>query len=71
MCGHHGGHTHTTHTSSHPMGVHEDPKQILQLRYARGEITREEYLQMLADLEGTGTPAASQTTHEHHTGSRS
>ncbi len=30
----------------------EDPKRLLQLRYARGEITREEYLQMLADLEG-------------------
>ncbi len=32
----------------------DDPKRILQLRYARGEITREEYLKMLADLEGTG-----------------
>ncbi len=30
----------------------EDPKQVLQTRYARGEITREEYLRMLADLEG-------------------
>ncbi len=29
----------------------DDPKRLLQLRYARGEITREEYLQMLADLE--------------------
>jgi len=29
----------------------QDPKQVLQMRYARGEITREEYLQMLADLE--------------------
>lgn len=29
----------------------EDPKRLLQLRYARGEISREEYLRMLADLE--------------------
>ncbi len=27
-------------------------REILQARYARGEITREEYQQMLADLEG-------------------
>jgi uncharacterized membrane protein len=26
------------------------PKEILQARYARGEITREQYQQMLADL---------------------
>ncbi len=26
------------------------PKEILQARYARGEITRDQYLQMLADL---------------------
>jgi putative membrane protein len=26
------------------------PKEILQIRYARGEITREQYLQMLEDL---------------------
>ena len=25
-------------------------KEVLQVRYARGEITREQYLQMLADL---------------------
>ncbi len=36
-------------------GAHEDPKRLLQLRYARGEITREEYLRMLADLEGRTT----------------
>lgn len=28
----------------------KSPKEILQLRYARGEITREQYQQMLADL---------------------
>jgi len=26
------------------------PREILQIRYARGEITREQYLQMLEDL---------------------
>ncbi len=26
------------------------PKDILQARYARGEITRDQYMQMLADL---------------------
>jgi putative membrane protein len=26
------------------------PKEILQIRYARGEITRDQYQQMLADL---------------------
>ncbi len=29
-----------------------DPLQALQLRYARGEIERDEYLQRRADLEG-------------------
>ncbi len=27
-----------------------DPKETLKLRYARGEVTREQYLQMLDDL---------------------
>ncbi len=51
--GHHGPHAYTT---TPPAGnpSPEDPKRLLQLRYARGEITREEYLQMLKDLE---TPA--------------
>ena len=30
------------------------PKEMLQLRYARGEINREEYLSMLKDLEEGG-----------------
>lgn len=29
----------------------DDPKTILKARYARGEITREQYLEMLRDLE--------------------
>lgn len=28
------------------------PREILQMRYARGEITREQYKQMLEDLSG-------------------
>ena len=34
--------------SSSPQG--QTPREILQIRYARGEITREEYQQMLSDL---------------------
>lgn len=30
-----------------------DPLHILQMRYARGEITREQYEQMRRDLEAT------------------
>ena len=55
MCGHHTM-QHTTHGAPvhehHTATSMEDPKRVLQLRYARGEITREEYLQMLKDLEG-------------------
>ena len=37
-------------SSSNPsMGV-QSPKEILQARYARGEITREQYQQMLTDI---------------------
>lgn len=31
-------------------GEQLSPREILQIRYARGEITREQYQQMLADL---------------------
>jgi putative membrane protein len=31
-------------------GAYSSPKEILQLRYARGEITREQYQEMLTDL---------------------
>lgn len=43
--------------SSNPAGPNNLPverssaKETLQIRYARGEITREQYLQMLADIE--------------------
>ena len=30
----------------------QTPKEILQMRYARGEITREQYQQMMQDLNG-------------------
>jgi putative membrane protein len=32
------------------VGTEAPPRDILQARYARGEITREQYQQMLADL---------------------
>ena len=50
MCHHHSmsmSHTHNAGSVAEPAS---DPKRILQVRYARGEITREQYLQMLADL---------------------
>jgi len=33
-----------------PRGIGTSPKEILQARYAQGEITRDQYQQMLADL---------------------
>ena len=33
-----------------PQSSDVSAKEVLQVRYARGEITREQYLQMLADL---------------------
>lgn len=41
----------STWLSHEAAGGPEDPKRVLQLRYARGEITREQYLAMLKDLE--------------------
>ena len=35
-----------------PAQNHETPLEILKARYARGEISREEYEQMRQDLEG-------------------
>lgn len=35
-----------------PALPHETPLQVLQKRYARGEITREQYLEMKRELEG-------------------
>ena len=34
------------------MPPHSEPRSILDARYAKGEITRDEYLRMRADLEG-------------------
>jgi uncharacterized membrane protein len=34
----------------HSAGTATSPKEILQVRYAQGEITRDQYQQMLADL---------------------
>ena len=36
--------------SSEELASVRSPKEVLQIRYARGEITREQYLEMLADL---------------------
>lgn len=33
-----------------PNGAPQSPREILQSRYTRGEITREQYLEILADL---------------------
>lgn len=37
-------------TNGGPMTSGQSPREILQARYARGEITREQYQQMLGDL---------------------
>jgi putative membrane protein len=37
-------------TSNSPSMSVQTPREILQARYARGEITREQYQQMLQDL---------------------
>jgi putative membrane protein len=39
-----------TTTPQPPAESKASPKEILQMRYARGEITREQYQQMLGDL---------------------
>jgi putative membrane protein len=33
------------------------PRDVLDARYAKGDLTREEYLQMKSDLEGPSRPA--------------
>lgn len=40
---------------SNTSGAQEDPLTILQRRYAKGEITREEYERIRSDLKGSGT----------------
>ena len=47
--------------SSPPAAVRpptEDPLEILRLRYARGEVDRDAFLQSSADLGGPSPPAA-------------
>lgn len=41
--------THTSYPGSAP--AVQSPKEIAQMRYARGEITREQYQQLLEDLD--------------------
>lgn len=40
----------TSGTSFNPGLGYQSPREILQARYARGEITRDQYQQMLQDL---------------------
>ena len=40
------------HVVAAGMPPHTEPRSILDARYAKGEITRDEYLRMRADLEG-------------------
>ena len=40
-----------------PMRAGEDPQELLRLRYARGEIDRETFLQVSQDLGGNPPPA--------------
>ena len=37
-------------TAANSASVRQSPREILQARYARGEVTREQYQQMLSDL---------------------
>ena len=37
-------------TNGNPPSGNQSPREILQARYARGEITRDQYQQMLTDL---------------------
>ena len=37
-------------TAGSSASVGQSPREILQARYARGEVTREQYQQMLSDL---------------------
>ena len=38
-------------TASSPRNKDETPKEVLDQRYAKGEITREQYLEMRKDLD--------------------
>jgi len=42
-----------------PRGTQEAALEIARLRYARGEITREQYLQLVEDLQRGPAPPAS------------
>jgi putative membrane protein len=48
--------TNTTGTTPPMSTVGPTPKDIAQTRYAKGEITREEYQQIIADLSATEGP---------------
>lgn len=44
----------------------DDPLKILKVRYAKGEITKEEYLEMKKDLEEDFTPNKGKKNNTQH-----
>lgn len=59
--------TETVQTSAYvppAAATHSNPLDVLKMRYARGEITRDEYLTMSSDLNGAGAPAGESPTQE-------
>lgn len=59
--------TETVHTSAYvppAAATHSNPLDVLKMRYAKGEITRDEYLTMSSDLNGAGAPASENPTQE-------
>ncbi len=47
-----------------PAASRSDALDILKMRYAKGEITRDEYLTMSSDLNGAGVPPSESPTQE-------
>lgn len=59
--------TETVQTSAYvppAAATHSNPLDVLKMRYAKGEITRDEYLTMSSDLNGAGAPASGSPTQE-------
>jgi membrane-associated protease RseP (regulator of RpoE activity) len=59
--------TETVQTSAYvppAAATHSNPLDVLKMRYAKGEITRDEYLTMSSDLNGAGAPGSESPTQE-------
>ena len=59
--------TETVSTSAYvppAAATQSNPLDVLQMRYAKGEINREEYLTMSSDLNGAGAPAGESPTQQ-------